>query len=89
MKALRFERKTDFSFYVCHLSKDTKDTFCIIIKMELQLDDSLANRLNTFLKVTGNYEVFSGSEGIPSLILTAEKYKKPQTNHSKMDSYIT
>lgn len=24
--------------------------------MELQLDDSLANRLNTFLKVTGNYE---------------------------------
>lgn len=53
MKALRFERKTDFSFHVCHLSKDT---FCIIFKMELQLDDSLANRLNTFLKVTGNYE---------------------------------
>lgn len=76
MKALQLERKTDFSFYVFHLSKDT---FCIIFKMELQLDDSLATKLNTFLKVTSNYEAFSGSEGIPSTILTLEKYKKQTT----------
>lgn len=44
--------------------------------MELQVDNSLANSLNTFLKGTGNSEAFSRSKGIPSLMVIPEKYKK-------------
>lgn len=52
MKTLQFEREIDFSFNVFHFLKEK--AFCIIFKMDVQLDDSLTNRLDKFLKMTSN-----------------------------------
>ena len=48
MKAPQLKREVGVSFYVFHFSKEK--AFCIIYK----IDNLHANKLNKFLKMTGN-----------------------------------